>query len=125
MSMDQLRADAAERLAILQEAREFDSLLEHPGGKRLYALHNEWVDQALVKLRQIDTQNPIASMEALHRWQLAESLLDLEAQVINNTLAKAKEIRGDLTLEQALLMEQVRNEQQSTTEPGSTDPAGY
>lgn len=124
---DDRKNDARERLAVLKDASAFESLLAHPGWISIYALHTAWVRKHLDELRQVSTANAEEALDALRRWQLAETLVELEATRINETLKLAEEIRGTTTLEDALIMEQYRNEQpESAGDPGSrSGTAGY
>jgi hypothetical protein len=116
---EEARLAAQERLAILQRARAFDDLLHSDGWKEIYGLHTAWVEDARKVLRKVNTQDVTLALDALQRWQLAEDLIDLEANFINTTLSQAEEIRGGVTLDEALIMERVKDEQQRP------DPAGY
>ena len=119
---EEQRQAAEERLAILNRARSFRDMIESPGWRDIYALHTQWVEDARVALRKVDTADTAKAIDALQRWQLAENYLDLEAQFINHTLAQAEDIRGTVTLDDALMMETITNEQQPAPRP---DPAGY
>lgn len=122
--MSTVLEDAKERVLLLNRARDFHSLLDHPGWKHVYALQTEWVEKARLQLRGVDTSDHAKAIDALQRWQIAENLVELEARFINETLEHAKEISGSLTLEDALLMEQFGHEQ-TTTDPTRTDPTGH
>jgi len=117
------RALAQSKLDTLKRAHDFEVLLQTPGWKHIFALHTEWVESARKTLRAVDTSMTAQAIDALQRWQIAENLLELEANFINDTLAQADEIKGNVTLPDALLMEQLRNEHESTEQ--RTDPAGY
>lgn len=122
MSTPQDRLAAEERLAILQRAREFEDLLARPGWKAIFALHTQWVETERQKLRRVDTADVTKALDALQRWQIAEGYLDLEAEYINMILAQAEDIKTGLTLDEALLMEQLKHEQ---PESRTSDTAGY
>lgn len=113
---------AEERLRTIQRAKNFESLLSHQGWREIYALHTEWVEKARVDLRRVNTADHDMAINALQRWQIAENLLDLEANFINDTLAEAKEIQDSITLDDALLMEQLGHERSRTDT--RTDPTG-
>lgn len=118
--------EAAERNTLLTRAREFERLLELPGWKEIYALHLAWTDKAMDALRTVNTNDEAVALDTLRRWQLAEDLLRLEAKYINDTLEKAMELQGRMTLEEALLMEQVKKHEQSQPTTGTgTDSTGY
>ena len=116
---DEARLAAEERLEILRRARAFDDMIESAGWKYIFALQNAWLDKSLKILREVDTQDVTRALDALQKWQIAEKLIDTESNYINSTLSQAKEIRGVMTIDDALMMEQVQNEQQRP------DPTGY
>lgn len=120
---DDQKAGAQERLAILQKAREYEDLLSKPGWKRIDAVFTEWLEDARKGLLGVDTANAAEALDSLRKWQLAEKQYALIAAEINSTLAQAEEIRGGLTFDEALLMEQVSHEHQPTA--GTANPAGY
>ena len=123
---DDRRRDAIERLRILASAHAFEVLLETAGWKEIYALHTAWVEDARKILRAVDTSNTAAALDKLQRWQLAENLLELEVNYINDTLGRAAELKSTATLEDALMMEQYRHEQSESGDPGSgPDPTGH
>jgi len=125
MSMnDDQRTIAAEQLAILHRADAFERLLELPGWKLVLALHEEWAEQYAKSAKHAETKDIPGAIDALRQWQLAEEFLRLQADYINSTLERAREIRQHRTLDDALLMEQIHHEQQST-EPRTADSAGY
>ena len=118
---------AAQRLETLNRARAFEDLLQSTGWKELYKLQVAWVDKARFDIRRIPTGDTNAALDAMRRWQLAEDLIELQAKFINDTLAEAEEIRGGVTLDEALLMEKVRYEHSATPgDPGTgSDRTGY
>ncbi len=121
---DDVREIAAEQLAVLHRADAFERLLESPGWAYLIGLHEEWAEKYAKAAKSVDTTNTAAAMDALRQWQLAEELFRLQSEYINSTLERAREIRQVRTLDDALLMEQIQNEQQST-ERRTANSAGY
>lgn len=121
---DDQRAIAAEQLAVLQRSDAFERLLESPGWKLVLALHEEWAERYAKAAKHVETKDNAGALDALRQWQLAEEFLRLQADYINSTLDRAREIRQHRTLDEALLMEQIHHEQQST-EPRTADSAGY
>lgn len=116
---------AAEQLVVLQRADAFERLLESPGWKLVFALHEEWAERYAKAAKTSPTENPAAALDALRQWQLAEEFLRMEANFINDIIERARELRGTRTLDDALLMEQVRHEQQRAADPRTADSAGY
>ena len=121
---DDQRRIATEQLQILQRAAAFERLLELPGWKLLLALHEEWAERYAKAAKAVETSNPAAAIDALRQWQLAEEFLRLQADYINRTLEQARDLRENRSLDDALLMEQIHHEQQST-ERRTGDSAGY
>lgn len=119
------REYAAEQLEVLQRADDFARMLGSAGWKRIYALHEEWAERYAKAAKTAATSEPVAAIDALRQWQLAEEFLRLEAMFINSTIEQAADIRGTRTLDEALLMEKVHHEQQSAPESRTADPAGY
>jgi hypothetical protein len=56
---------------------------------------------------------------------LAEEFLKLEADFINQTIEQGEALRGTATLHDALLMEKLKDEQQSTSGDSGSDRGGY
>jgi hypothetical protein len=115
---------AAEQRADLQRADAFERLLELPGWKLLLAEHEAWAERYAKAAKHVDTNNTAGAVDALRQWQLAEEFLRLQAEFINSTLRRAHDIRQNMTLADAELMEQVHHEQQSP-ERRTADSAGY
>ena len=103
MEIDPEIDEARLRHDALKRAHAFRLMLETPGWAELYRLQTAWLDKAREDVRKMPTTGP-AAMDALRRWQIAEDLIELQARFINNTLAEAEEIRGSLTIEEALFM---------------------
>ena len=121
---DDQRRIALDNMATLQRAEAFEQLIATPGWKILYAVHEEWAERYALAARKVATNEPDKALDALRQWQLADEFIRIEADLINQTMERAHEIRGTVNLDEALLMEQLKHEHQST-EPGTTDPAGY
>ncbi len=121
---DDQREIAAEQLAVLQRADAFERLLETPGWKQLLSLHEEWVEKYAKAAKHVETKDQASAIDALRQWQIAEEFFRLQAEFINSTLERARDIRQYRTLDEALLMEQVQHEQQPT-QRRTTDSAGY
>ena len=119
---DDLREMASEQLQILQRADAFERLLESPGWKHLFSLHEEWAEKYANAAKNVETKDVHAAVDALRQWQLAEELLRLQANFINDTLQRARDIRQHRTLDEALIMEQVSHEQHQYR---TADSAGY
>ena len=119
--------EARENLHILNLARAFGELIETAGWKEIYKLQCSWLEKARFEMRRMPTGDNQAALDALRRWQLAEDMVELQVKFINDTLARAEEIRGGLGIDDALLMEKLRNEQpQSAGDPSAgVDRAGY
>ena len=111
MDQNQRLSDAAANLATLKRAGYFQSLMGTLGWVELMQLRRSWVDDALKALRDLPTHDAPVLADAVRRWQLASDLLELERNYIRDTLDSAKEIPGALTIEDALLMEKLQNEQ--------------
>lgn len=119
------RAAAVEQLQILQRADAFTHMLESPGWKSIFALHEEWAETYAKAAKTAETKDGPAALDALRMWQLAEEFLRLEVGYINQTLKDATEIRGARTLDEALLMEHLQHEQSQSPSPAGTDRGGY
>lgn len=116
---------AKDRLDALQLADHLSQLLQMPGWKHLYDMDVAELEEKRRALLDVDTSDPQEAIAKLQQWQIAEKALQGKALYINRALAVADEIRGSVTLTDALLMEKV-NEQQSAGDSGSrSDSAGY
>lgn len=126
MDQSQRRADAEENLAILKRAGHFQTLMGTLGWIELMTLRRAWVNDALKTLRDIPTHDPAVLADAVQRYQLSANMLELELNFIRDTLDAAKEIPGALTVEDALLMEQLNHEQPESagSGPGTVSTGG-
>ena len=119
------RLFAEERLDLLQRADDYNALIRSAGWKRIYAMHEMWVQAATAKLRDVNTADMATAINALQRWQIANDLIEMEANVINDTMEHASKLQSGMNLETALILEKVRNEHESTEHRAAADPAGY
>ena len=110
---------AKEQLQILEEAQGYQSLLHHPAFLRLQKLETEWLMEYLQALKGATAAN---GPELLRRWQIAEDWIDRKTATINQTLQMAEELRGSLSLQEALLMESISHEQKR---PGNSGPGSH
>jgi hypothetical protein len=122
VTVDEKTEDAREKLAVLDAATDLDSLLRHKGWNRIQRLQMEQLESAKADLRSVDTSDPMRALDALRRWQICANLIELQSNHIHDTFTRALEIRGAITVEDALFMEKVNNEQQPA---GTADPTGY
>ncbi len=90
----------------------------------MFALEVSALEKARTDLREVTTSDHAKALDALQRWQIAENALEFKVSHMNKILELADEIRGQITLEEALLMEKVRNEREPTTDT-RPDTAGY
>lgn len=116
---------AAERLGILQKAEALRALLDTPGWKDLRELHVAWAEKYHDAMTVVDTSKRRKALEVLRQWQLADEFVRLEANYIDNIFKQADEIRGTVTLEDALLMERFKNEQSEPTGDSGGHRTGY
>lgn len=123
MTEDDRRA-AEERNEFLRHAHNFETLLEHPGWKAVYAAELDYLNALTNDLRSVDTGKLDIAVNALQKWQIASELLERKAGLINQTLEHANTLKSGLTLDEVYIMEQLRNEQpQPASRPA--DSAGY
>ena len=123
---EDLLREAEEKREILDRAAAFAQMIQTPGWKILYGIQEASVEKARHDLRKVDTSNHSVAIDAMQRWQIAENMLELQANVINSTLENAKTIRGAVTVEEALLMEQLNEQSKPTGDSGGrSDTAGY
>ena len=124
MSKEVAQQEARERLALLRRADAFLALLQQSGWKLVCDFFEGEISLLHSELQQVDTGKLDVAIAALQRWQLAQKIIGDLDTYIQTTLAEAEELRGGLTLEDGLLMEQL-NEQQRAGDPGRTDPTGH
>ena len=125
MTEDQRQA-AQERLAIIKRAHEFETLLENPGWKVIYARDVEQIENLTSRLRDVETSNTAKAIDTLQRWQIASELLERRAEFINSTLEHADKAKHGATFEDAYLMERLEHEQSQPPElRTAADSAGY
>lgn len=121
------REEAAYKKDVLARADSLQRLVASPGWTLIFDVQTAALERARLDLRKVDTGNHAAAIDALQRWQIAENMLEFQVNFINSTLEEATELRGAVTLDDALLMEKL-NEQ---PKPGGDsagdrpDPAGY
>lgn len=121
---DEQNKDIEERLQVLAAARDLNGLLSSPGWQHVCNWFEASIDKMHVDLKVVDTGKLDVAIAALQQWQIAQKFLDSLDQHIQYTLAQAEAIRGDLTLEDALQMEHV-HEQQRAGDSGKPDPTGH
>lgn len=122
MISDEDVANAQTNWAVLQQADAYMQLLESPGWKLLYQLQCAWLEKFRDLARHAKIDNHGEAVQALHQWQVAEDLIETQAQHINTVLSHANQVRGTRTLDDALLMEKVQHEHESGNR---TDPTGH
>lgn len=120
---EQTMQTARERLAVLHRAQDYRELVGTRGWQRIQELQQRWLLKHIVDMKK--PQGDTAALEALRRWQIAEGLVDLQLAEIDETIKQADEIRGTISLEEALFMEHARNEQQSTSGDPGFDSTGH
>ena len=116
---------AAERLGILQRAEALRAIIETPGWKDLRDLHVAWAEKYHDAMNVVDTSDEAKALDILRKWQLADEFVRLETNYIDNLFKQADEIRGQVTLEDALLMERFKNEQSESPGDSGGHRAGY
>lgn len=115
-----------EKIAVLQAGRDIDALIQSPGWKLIYAFQEAALEQTRIALRKVDTGNTAAAIAELQKWQIAENMLQAQVDYINTTLEEALKLRGAVTFDDALLMEQVNEQSKPAGDSGGrSDPAGY
>ncbi len=122
---DEKRIEAQEKIDALHRANVLGQLIQTEGWKLIFGLQEAAVEKSRVALRGVNTADVPATIDAVQRWQIAENLLAFQVDYINRTLADAEAIQGSVTLDDALLMEQLRNDKSGTGDPGRPDPTGH
>ncbi len=115
-------ADAKEKLAIVYAAADFEDLLKSRGWERLGQWQEKVLQKDLAALLNVDTANTEQAINALQRWQIGVKFVEEFGQYVQTTLDRADELRGRLTMDDALIMEKLKNEPEPAPRP---DPAGY
>lgn len=117
--------EAREKLAILRKAQAYKELLRSEGWTHLQQAQTDWLTDLLRDLKDTKTSSPEDARDALRRWQIAEELVDRQTRELNQAFTHADEIRGDLNIETAVLMETMTHEYAAPGDPGSGNPTGY
>ncbi len=115
-------SEAKEKLAIVYAAADFEDLLKSRGWERLTQWQEKVLQKDLAALLNVDTANHEQAINALQRWQIGVKFVEEFGQYVQTTLDRAEELRGRLTMDDALIMEKMKNEPEPAPRP---DPAGY
>ncbi len=115
-------SEAKEKLAIVYAAADFEDLIKSRGWERLTQWQEKVLQKDLAALLTVDTSNGARAIDALQRWQIGVKFVEEFGQYVQTTLDRAEELRGRLTMDDALIMEKLKNEPEPAPRP---DPAGY
>lgn len=112
-----------ERQETLARGMALATIVGLPGWQELQDFQKTLIVRLRRELREVSGADPAKALDALRRWQLAEEVYELQNGYVEKSISDAREISGQRTVEEALLMEKM-NEQPEPTE-SRTDPTGY
>lgn len=117
--------EARRRLSIIRQAADLESLIKSPGWQYIFALRVAALERERKNLLTVDTGKLDVAIAALQRWQIAEKMHEEEARHINSIIDEAASIREGITVDDAILMEQLNEQSKSGDSGWRSDPAGY